>query len=122
MPLAPAPECAHRNRPLAPECLQARKFAVAIDATVEVSGWGKVKRYVEAGVGISVVPSLCVNETTRQLSIVTLDAPLPWRSQQRVRPAPAAPHPGRAALLRGAGPECARIPPPRPTTRLRPRM
>ena len=57
----------------------AQAFGVEIDAAVEVGGWGEVKRYVEAGIGVSVVPSLCVNETDR-LSVVALDAPLPRRS------------------------------------------
>ena len=57
----------------------ARALGIEIDAAVEVGGWGEVKRYVEAGIGVSVVPSLCVSETDR-LSVIALDAPLPRRS------------------------------------------
>ena len=57
----------------------ARELGVVVDAAVEVGGWGEVKRFVEFGVGISVVPSLCVTKTD-QLEIIKLDAPLPRRS------------------------------------------
>ena len=54
----------------------ARGLGIDIDIAVEVGGWGALKRYVEAGVGISVVPSLVVNDADR-LSVVALDADLP---------------------------------------------
>ena len=54
----------------------ARGFGITIDVAVEVGGWGLLKRYVEAGVGISVVPSLVVNAADR-LAVVALDAEFP---------------------------------------------
>ena len=54
----------------------ARGFGVTVDVAVEVGGWGVLKRYVEAGVGISVVPSLVVNDADR-LAVVSLDADFP---------------------------------------------
>ena len=46
---------------------------------VEERGAGMLKRYVEAGVGISVVPSLVVNASDR-LAVVALDADFPAHS------------------------------------------
>lgn len=43
----------------------ARRFGVEVNVGIETSGWGLVKRYVEAGLGISVVPSVCVSERDR---------------------------------------------------------
>ena len=57
----------------------ARRFGITIDVAVEVGGWGMLKRYVEAGVGISVVPSLVVNDADR-LAVVALDADFPVNS------------------------------------------
>ena len=54
----------------------ARRFGVDVDAVVEVGGWGVLKRYVEAGFGVSVVPRLCVSPGD-PLSVVELDAELP---------------------------------------------
>lgn len=42
-----------------------RQLGVAIDAVLEVDGWSVIKRYVEAGVGIAVVPDLCLNDRDR---------------------------------------------------------
>ena len=57
----------------------ARGFGITVDVAVEVGGWGMLKRYVEAGVGISVVPSLVVNDADR-LAVVALDADFPPHS------------------------------------------
>ena len=57
----------------------ARGFGITVDVAVEVGGWGLLKRYVEAGVGISVVPSLVVNAADR-LAVVVLDAEFPAHS------------------------------------------
>ena len=57
----------------------AERLGVEINAVLEVRGWGLVKRYVEAGIGISVVPDLCVSESDR-LAIVAMDLPFPARS------------------------------------------
>ena len=51
----------------------AHALGVDIDIAVEVGGWGMLKRYVEADIGISVVPDLVVSDTD-QLSVVALDA------------------------------------------------
>ena len=51
----------------------AEALGITVDVAVEVGGWGMLKRYVEAGVGISVVPSLVVNDADR-LAVVALDA------------------------------------------------
>ena len=57
----------------------ARGLGITVDVAVEVGGWGMLKRYVEAGVGISVVPSLVVNASDR-LAVVALDADFPAHS------------------------------------------
>ena len=57
----------------------AEALGVAIDATMEVGGWGVLKRYVEAGFGLSVVPSLVLSPTDR-LAVVALDWDDPARS------------------------------------------
>ena len=49
----------------------ARELGVDVKAVVEVGGWGVIKRYVERGIGISVVPSICLHETD-QLSVIPL--------------------------------------------------
>jgi len=54
----------------------AQALDIDIDVAVEVDGWGMLKRYVEAGAGISVVPRLVVRDSDR-LSVVALDADLP---------------------------------------------
>ena len=54
----------------------ARELGITVDVAVEVGGWGMLKRHVEAGVGISVVPSLVVNDADR-LAVVALDADFP---------------------------------------------
>ena len=45
--------------------IAARQLGVDINAAIEVGGWGVIKRYVEWGLGISVVPSICLHETDR---------------------------------------------------------
>ena len=42
-----------------------RQHGLAIDVVLEVDGWSVIKRYVEAGVGISVVPNLCLTDRDR---------------------------------------------------------
>ena len=42
-----------------------RQHRVAVDAVMEVGGWTVIKRYVEAGVGLSIVPGLCLTERDR---------------------------------------------------------
>ena len=57
----------------------AEALDIVINATIEVGGWGVLKRYVEAGFGISAVPSLVMSPTDR-LSVVTLEWDDPPRS------------------------------------------
>ena len=42
-----------------------RQLGGTIDVVLEVDGWNVIKRCVEAGVGISVVPDLCLNDRDR---------------------------------------------------------
>ena len=73
--VAPAPGTAGGTTALS----ALRKFSIDVNARVEVGGWGMLKRYVEAGIGISIVPRLCVNPAD-QLSAIPLDAHVPARS------------------------------------------
>ena len=43
----------------------ARLHGQTIDVVVEVDGWNMIKRYVEAGVGYSVVPEFCLADRDR---------------------------------------------------------
>ena len=64
----------------APDAHYSREFGRAVahlcgadvNASIQVGGWGVLKRYVEAGFGIAVVPSLCISETDR-LSVIDLE-------------------------------------------------
>ena len=42
-----------------------RQHRLAIDVVLEVDGWSAIKRHVEAGVGLSVVPDFCLTERDR---------------------------------------------------------
>ena len=42
-----------------------RQHGIAINVAVELDGWNVIKRYVAAGVGVSVVPELCLTERDR---------------------------------------------------------
>ena len=57
----------------------AREFGIDENAVVEVDGWEVIKRFVMAGIGISVIPSLCAKETDL-LSVIRLDDWFPPRS------------------------------------------
>ena len=57
----------------------ARQFGIAPASVIDAGGWGVVKRYVEVGLGISVVPDICVSESDR-LSIIPLREYFPPRS------------------------------------------
>ena len=57
----------------------AQQFGVDVKAVISVGGWGVIKRFVEAGLGISVVPSIAVSETDR-LSVISLKEHFPTRS------------------------------------------
>ena len=49
----------------------ARQLGVEIDVAVETHGWGAIKRYVETGLGVSIVPDFCITEQDR-LSVIPL--------------------------------------------------
>ena len=57
----------------------ARALGLDINAVAEVGGWGALKRYVEAGFGVSVIPSLVVSDTDR-LAVVAVELDEPPRS------------------------------------------
>lgn len=57
----------------------ARVFGLEARTAVEVGGWGVVKRYVERGVGICVMPSVCLRETD-EVSVVALTGQCARRS------------------------------------------
>ena len=59
--------------------IAARRFGVEINAVIEVGGWGIIKRYVECGLGISVVPSIAVLATDR-VAVIPLTEHFPTRS------------------------------------------
>ena len=51
-------------------------FGVERNTVIEISGWEGVKRYVERGFGISMIPSICVSKADR-LSVVSLPDSFP---------------------------------------------
>lgn len=57
----------------------AKEFGVEVRAVIEVGGWGVIKRYVENGFGISVVPSICIHAADQVWSI-SLKQYFPTRS------------------------------------------
>ena len=57
----------------------AEALGIAINAVIEVGGWGVLKRYVESGFGLSVVPSLVLSGIDR-LSVVAFEWDDPLRS------------------------------------------
>ena len=57
----------------------AREFGVDVQAVLEVGGWGVIKRYVERGIGICVVPSICLHETD-DVSVIRLEGRFRARS------------------------------------------
>ena len=57
----------------------AREFGVDVNAVLQVGGWGVVKRYVERGIGICVVPSICLHETD-DVSVIRFEARFQARS------------------------------------------
>ena len=57
----------------------ARQHGVRIDVAIEVGGWGIIKRYVEHGLGISVVPSIAILATDR-VAVIPLTEYFPTSS------------------------------------------
>ena len=56
-----------------------RLHGLATDVVVEVDGWGVITNYVSAGVGIALVPDLCVTEHER-LRKISLNGVVPCRT------------------------------------------
>ena len=46
-----------------------RRHGQVANTVLEVDGWNAIKEYVEAGVGISAVPDICLSERDRVWSI-----------------------------------------------------
>ena len=55
------------------------RFRVDLNVVIEVGRWGVIKRYVEQGLGISIVPGICLGANDA-LSIIPLDNHFPARS------------------------------------------
>ena len=51
--------------------LTASRLGIEINVAVEAHGWGAIKRYVEAGLGVSIVPDFCLVEQDR-VSVIPL--------------------------------------------------
>ena len=71
----------------------ARLCGAEVNVLVEVGGWGVLKRYVEAGFGIAIVPSLCLSATDR-LSVIDIEVDTPalsygvfWHRDRQLTPA-----------------------------------
>ena len=45
--------------------LYTRKHGLVIVVAVEIGGWDAIKRYVEAGLGVAVIPDICLTEQDR---------------------------------------------------------
>lgn len=46
-----------------------RQHGQVVNSVLDAEGWNVIKAYVEAGVGVSVVPDLCLDERDRVWSI-----------------------------------------------------
>ena len=57
----------------------AQRFGVDARVAIEVGRWAVIKRYVETGLGIAIVPSLCLSETDA-LSTIPLEDYFPPQS------------------------------------------
>ena len=58
--------------------LYAHTHDLVIDVAVEIGGWGAIKRYVAAGLGLAFVPDICVSDQDR-IRKVPLSLPLQAR-------------------------------------------
>ena len=56
-----------------------RQLGFDVKTVIRVGGWGVIKRYVEQGLGISVVPSISIQGTER-ISVIPLKEYFPTRS------------------------------------------
>ena len=57
----------------------AQQLGIDAKAVITVGGWGVIKRYVELGLGVALVPSISIRETDR-LSVISLAEYFPTRS------------------------------------------
>ena len=57
----------------------AERLGIDDEAAIEVGGWEVIKRYVESGLGISVIPTICISQNDR-LSRIPLKEHFPSRS------------------------------------------
>ena len=55
------------------------RLGAQAEVAIEVDGWSPIKRYVEEGLGVSVVPRLCITEHDR-LSVIPLEGDRETRS------------------------------------------
>ena len=94
----------------------ARQFGFDVTAVIRVGGWGVIKRYVEQGLGISVVPSISIQETDR-LSVIPLKEYFPTRSFGVFTRRGKFLTPPARRLLRLMIPEIPEPPPPPPRNR-----
>ena len=73
--IVPPPGTANRRMAEA----AARRFGIRIRAVIEVGGWDALKRFVELGIGVAAVPSICIRETDK-VSVVPVEEYLESRS------------------------------------------
>ena len=73
--VVPPPGMGNRQR----EDTGAQRFGFEWNIAIEVGRWGVIKRYVEQGLGASIVPSFCISEND-ELSTVPLKDSLPAHS------------------------------------------
>ena len=57
----------------------AERLGIDGEAAIEAGGWGVIKRYVERGLGISVIPTICISKND-WLSVIPLEEHVPSRS------------------------------------------
>ena len=57
----------------------AHRFSTEANIAVETSGWGVIKQFVADGLGISLVPSLCLTEKDR-VRVISIEQPAQRRS------------------------------------------
>ena len=57
----------------------AERLGIDDEAAIEAGGWEVIKRYVESGLGISVIPTICISKNDR-LSTIPLKEHFPSRS------------------------------------------
>ena len=61
------------------ETTVAERLGLDGKAAIEAGGWETIKRYVEAGLGIAVLPTICISKYDR-VSVIALEGHFPSRS------------------------------------------